>query len=359
MAAPITFDRAARFVFAVALTAAVIWLIYYLREALLPFGVGCMIAYMAEPLVQWNMRRLHLRARVVPVLLTMFEIGAAIAGIIAIFLPQAIDDAHRTAALLHRYASGGTSLPFLPEGLHRYIHENLDLHSMGDLLHNSEVQGALTHALGFFTGGLDAIGSIVAWAVVVLYVLFILINYPTIMRGIRSIVPPAWRHISNPVIDNVSATMKRYFRTQALISAIAGVMFALGFWWAGLPMPAAWGLVCAVLFMVPYMVYLSLLPITLLCIVTALDGGAAAFWPLWLKCLATYAVTQSFSDLWLTPRIMSKSMNLDPAVILLSLSVWGTLLGFLGVILALPLTTIAIFYYRRYILGEPQAEAEE
>ena len=91
----------------------------------------------------------------------------------------------------------------------------------------------------------------------------------------------------------------------------------------------------------------------------SLDGGSTGFWALWLECIAVYAITQSFSDLYLTPHFMSKSMNLDPAVILLALSVWGTLLGFLGVILALPLTTVAIFYYRRYILGESVARAED
>ena len=51
-----TFDRVARIVFGVAIAAAILWLVYYLRGALLPFGVGCLIAYMAEPLVQRNIR---------------------------------------------------------------------------------------------------------------------------------------------------------------------------------------------------------------------------------------------------------------------------------------------------------------
>ena len=75
--------------------------------------------------------------------------------------------------------------------------------------------------------------------------------------------------------------------------------------------------------MVPYVVYLTIVPVTLLCIVVSLDGGAPAFWTLWGECMAVYAVVQLTADYYITPRVMSKSMNLDPAVILLSLSVWG------------------------------------
>lgn len=356
---PLTFDRVARIVFSLAVAAAVVWLIYYLREALLPFGVGCLIAYMAEPLVQWNMRWTHLRRRLLPVLLTLLEIAVVLGGMVAAFLPGAIKDCHMVSELVHRYADSADDLPFLPPGVHKFMHTNFDLHSIGNLLHDSEVQQALTSAAGFFTGGLDAIGSVIEWAVVILYVLFILLNYPGIMQGIRNMVPPRYRSVSNPIISNVSGTMKRYFRTQALIAAIAGTMYAIGFSIVGLPMSVAWGILCGVLFMVPYVVYISIIPVTLLCIVMSLDGGSTGFWALWLECIAVYAITQSFSDLYLTPHFMSKSMNLDPAVILLALSVWGTLLGFLGVILALPLTTVAIFYYRRYILGESVARAED
>lgn len=354
----LTFDRVARICGGILILAAIAALVYYLRGALLPFGVGCLIAYMMEPLVQWNLRATRLRRRLVPVLLAMLEVVVVAGGIVAAFVPEFIADCHKVGDLVHRYAAHGNALPFLPEGLHRFIHANVDLQNLAGLLHDSDMQQVLDSLLSIFSNSLDAIGSVVEWAVVFLYVLFILINYPRIMHGLRSIVPPRYRHISNPLITDVSRTMKRYFRTQALIAAIAAVLYAIGFSLVGLPMAPAWGIICGVLFMVPYVVYLSIIPVTLLCIVVSLDGSGTDFWAMWLECLAVYAVVQSFSDLYLTPRFMSKSMNLDPAVILLSLSVWGTLLGFLGVILALPLTTVAIAYYRQYVLGETQAQVE-
>ena len=68
------------------------------------------------------------------------------------------------------------------------------------------------------------------------------------------------------------------------------------------------------------------------------------------EAIAVYCVAQAIQDLYLTPKIMGKAMGLNPAIILLSLSVWGTLLGFLGLIIALPLTTLLLAYYDEYLM---------
>ena len=80
-------------------------------------------------------------------------------------------------------------------------------------------------------------------------------------------------------------------------------------------------------------------------------------WLLLLYCFVVFLVVQGIQDIVLTPRIMGKVMGLRPAVILLSLSVWGSLLGFIGLIIALPLTTLLSSYYRRYVLKDPVVSA--
>ena len=61
---------------------------------------------------------------------------------------------------------------------------------------------------------------------------------------------------------------------------------------------------------------------------------------------------QIITDMVVTPKVMGKAMGLNPAILLLSLSVWGALLGFLGLIIALPLTTLIIAYWQRYVTKE-------
>ena len=69
-------------------------------------------------------------------------------------------------------------------------------------------------------------------------------------------------------------------------------------------------------------------------------------------------MVQCIQDLYLTPRIMGKVMGLNPAIILLSLSVWGSLLGFIGLIIALPLTTLLLSYYDQYIVNRHKKETD-
>ena len=69
-----------------------------------------------------------------------------------------------------------------------------------------------------------------------------------------------------------------------------------------------------------------------------------------------FVVIQLLEDMILTPRIMGKVTGLNPAVILLSLSIWGSLMGMVGLIIALPLTTLMISYYKRFVLEENKAE---
>ena len=68
--------------------------------------------------------------------------------------------------------------------------------------------------------------------------------------------------------------------------------------------------------------------------------------------MTVYVIVQCIQDLYLTPKIMGKAMGLNPAIILLSLSIWGALLGFLGLIIALPLTTLILSYYDLYVIRQ-------
>ena len=71
-----------------------------------------------------------------------------------------------------------------------------------------------------------------------------------------------------------------------------------------------------------------------------------------------FVVVQTFQDMVLVPKIMGKVTGMGPAAILLSLSFWGALMGFIGMIIALPLTTLMISCYKHYVLHEPFTTVE-
>jgi len=66
--------------------------------------------------------------------------------------------------------------------------------------------------------------------------------------------------------------------------------------------------------------------------------------------LVVFAVVQIIQDTFLVPKIMGKVAGLNSAIILLSLSIWGSLLGMLGMIIALPMTTLLLTYYQKYVI---------
>ena len=113
------------------------------------------------------------------------------------------------------------------------------------------------------------------------------------------------------------------------------------------------GIMIGLMSLIPYVHSLALIPIVFLSALKAADTGQN-FWVVLASALAVFAIVQVITDMVLVPKIMGKAMGLNPAVLLLSLSVWGSLLGFLGLIIALPLTTLIIAYYQRYVTKEGQ-----
>ena len=135
-------------------------------------------------------------------------------------------------------------------------------------------------------------------------------------------------------------------------------MFVIGFSIIGLPMAITMGLFIGVLNLVPYLQTVGLIPVLFLALLRSMETGQSFWWML-LAVLVVLVVVQAIQDLFLTPKIMGKAMGLNPAIILLSLSVFGSLFGLVGMIIALPTTTLLISYYKRYVLGDKaDSEAE-
>ena len=102
--------------------------------------------------------------------------------------------------------------------------------------------------------------------------------------------------------------------------------------------------------MVPYLQIIGFLPTIMLAILKAADTGQN-FWIIIASASAVFIVVQIIQDTFIVPKIMGKITGLNPAIILLSLSIWGSLMGMLGMIIALPLTTLMLSYYQRFIIN--------
>lgn len=350
---PYTFDRVVRIFFSVCAILGTLYLLNMLKGVILPFLVACLIAYTLEPLVQWNMRVLHRKARFLPVLLTLIEVTALGSLALAFLIPYIADETQNMSRMLKMYAQTQIKVPYLPDSIHAFLREELEIQNLSDLMHNPEWQEMLKKAISsswsFLSSGLSFVFGVLSWLIVFLYVIFIMLDYEKLMLSFKQLVPHNHRSKVFGIMRDVRNAMNCYFRGQSLIAFLVGVLFALGFYIIGLPMGILLGLFIGVLNLVPYLQLLSL-PITaILCLVASVDTGIS-FWVIFWESMAVYIIVQSIQDLYLTPKIMGKAMGLNPAIILLSLSVWGCLLGFMGLIIALPLTTLVLSYYDRFVV---------
>lgn len=345
---PFTFDRVVRIFFTIVGIVVVVWFIDYIKMVLLPFLVAWLIAYMLEPFVQYNRAVLRTRGRFLAVFMTLFEALLMMVFLGVLFLPSIFSEFHQVGAIIEEYASSGARVPFLSEEFHTYLMRLIDFHWLAEFFQSQGIDTIIDKVPAFLAQGIDMVMWVINWFFTLLYVVFIMLDYEKLIKGIRRMVPPKYRKTTFAIGNDVKESMNHYFRGQALVALCVGIMFAIGFSIIGLPLAVLMGLFIGVLNMVPYMQFISLVPVTFLCMVCSVNT-TVDFWPLWWECMAVYVIVQCIQDLILTPKIMGKMMGLNPAIILFSLSLWGTLLGFIGLIVALPLTTLLLSYYDQYI----------
>ncbi|MDE5585399.1 MAG: AI-2E family transporter [Muribaculaceae bacterium] len=359
---PYTFDRVVRIVFTICGLVAVLFLLDLLSDVLLPFLVACLIAYILEPTVEFNKKLFGCRRRFFPVIMTLLEAVFLVGILCWILIPYLVEESREMTKIIREYASSQIQIPYISKEIHDFIRKNVDFDQIGRLLSREQwielIKNSLNQTWSFIGSSLSFIVGVVSWLIVVLYVLFIMLDYERFILSMRQLIPFGQRKQVYHIVKDIENAMNRYFRGQFYIASIVGLLFAAGFLIIGLPMAVLFGLFIGMLNMVPYLQMISLPIAAILCLVGSISGGPD-FWVLFWECMAVYVVVQCIQDLVLTPKIMGKAMGLNPAIILLSLSVWGTLLGFLGMIIALPLTTLLLSYYDLYIVRRSLPEDVE
>jgi predicted PurR-regulated permease PerM len=358
---PYTFDRVVRIGISAGLILALIWLLGHLSDVLIPFAVALLLAYLINPLILLIQR--WIPNRVASVFIGLFAVLGAIILLGWLFIPMIVNEISHMGQLLTELVNN-TDLaeraaerlpPNLWQALKDYAarEEVQDFFSADNFwkLVETVVSRILPGVWGIIAGTASFVMGIVGLAVIGLYLAFLLLDYQKVGPTWRGLIPPAY---SGPVVhfvDEFNAAMNRYFRAQATVAAIVGVLFAIGFSIISLPMGILLGLFIGLLNMVPYLQIVGLIPASMLAFIHAIETGSS-LWVVLGMTGAVFVVVQTIQDAILTPRIMGRTTGLSPAVILLSLSIWGKLLGFFGLIIAIPMTCLLLAYYRRFLASE-------
>lgn len=350
----ITFDSFIRGSIGCVIIIGILMLIERLSGVLLPFFIAWLIAYLVYPLVKFFQYRLKLKSRLLSIFCALFIITLTGVAIFYLLIPPMISEMGRMNKLLVSYLSHGGGAN-IPHTLSEFIHEYIDLAAINQMLSEenilSTIKATLPKMWAILAESINILFSIFASFIILLYVIFILLDYEAIAEGWLHLLPNKYRHFASHLVYDIQNGMNKYFRGQALVALCVGILFSIGFLIIDFPMAIALGLFIGALNMVPYLQIIGFFPTLILAILKAADTGDN-FWVVIAGALAVFTIVQIIQDTLLVPKIMGKITGLNPAIILLSLSIWGSLMGMLGMIIALPLTTLMLSYYQRFIINK-------
>ena len=351
----ITFDRFIRGVLFVALLALFVAGLNWLSAVLLPFFAAWAIAWVLAPVVKFLHDRCYIRPRSVAVVLTLILAIAIAVGALWLIIPHFIEGVLHIKDALLRYLQNGGQNTQLPGWLQHLLQQWIGSLQLEEMLQQDNllqmVRTSLPHVWNVVQSTANVVVSLASSAFALLYLVLLLTDYDHYSTVWLKYVPRSQRAFLEQLSNDVAHNMRGYFRGQVLVAISNGVMFSIGFWLIGLPMPVGMGIFVGILSFIPYIQVLGILPAALLALLQMADTGSS-FWGMMALVIVVYVVVQVLQDTIFTPRIMGRIMGLSPAVVLLSLSVWGYIAGIIGLMVALPLTTLILAYYQRYILEE-------
>lgn len=358
MSKEITFDKFIRWAGIVTLVIAVLYITNYLSEVLLPFFIAWFFAYLLYPVVKFIENKLHVKVRAISILLAMGAAIAIVGGVIWLIIPPMIDQFDKLGEVLTRWVHQTTHTNNLTMLIKEWLQDNQT--TIERFLKSKDFSDALKTTMpkvfSVVSQTATVLMSIVASMITLLYMFFILLDYETLTANWVRIFPKKNRPFWSALMKDVERELNNYIRGQGMVALCMGIMFCIGFTIIGFPMAIGLGILIGIMDLVPYLHTFALIPTAFLAMLKTADTGQN-FWVVFGLAVLVFCVVQVITDMVVTPKIMGKAMGLNPAILLLSLSIWGALLGFLGLIVALPLTTLLIAYWQRYVTREkPQYE---
>ena len=352
---PFNLDRTVRLFLLLAGFISMLLLLNYLTPVLIPFFVAWLLAYLLYPIVTFFKKKLRIKNHNLAVILVLLTIFTLIIAAITLLTPLFVAEVVKVKDLIIQYSSQNQSYGIIPQKWEIFL-QNIIIQTELLEIFNKEslaqlIKDFFPHAWTLLSNSLNIATSIFAAFITILYLYFILKDYNTIGKRLIQLIPDKYKPFASSLLLDMEQGMSNYYRGQSAVAMCVGILFCIGFSIINMPLALMMGLTLGLLNMVPYLQVLGIPPCIVLILINAAERGVAP-WGGLIALAVVFIVVQIIQDGYLVPKIMKKTLNLNAAVILLALSVFGMLLGILGIIIALPATTLLLSYYKRYILKE-------
>lgn len=349
---PFTFDRVIRIIIVIVIALGIFQILERLQNVLVPFIIALLLAYLINPLVQFFQNRLRVKNRALAVLLSFFAISLVSTIAMMLIVPSISNEMSKMADLLQSYSQRAEVMQYIPDNLEEQLRIFAASDEVQQFLNQENLTSIAKQVIpgfwNFFSGSLNFIVGLFGIFVIFLYLIFILIDYDDFSGAWTDYIPQSYRDTVVHLVKDVELAMNNYFRAQALIAFLIGIAFAVGFSIIGLPLAILFGLFVGSLNMIPYLQNVALVPAAFLALLHSLETGES-FGVMMGLVVLVFGIVQVLQDAYLTPKIMGDATGLNPAIILLALSIWGSLLGMLGLMIALPVSALLISYYQRFL----------
>lgn len=345
-------DKVPRWVLWLGVTVAAGWLLYALRGVLAPVFFAFLIAYMLDPLVDRIEGSRLLRGRpigravgIAVLLVGVFAVGAiAILVIVPMVYEEIASFLRRLPGLVARsraeweplLAEYGLAVPTSVGEALEELH--LDIQSVV----TKGYTPATAVAKWLLGGTASAIGAIVAALIVPVFAFYLLYDFDALVARAAELIPPRHRPEAHGFFREVDAVLGQFFRGQFTVMAILAALYSVGYGAIGVPLALPIGLMAGLLSFIPYVG--STLALATALLMTALDWQG---WTQVLWVLGVHAVIQGLEGFVITPKIMGDTVGISAIAVLFALLVGAELLGFTGVLLAVPTAAVVKILLQR------------
>lgn len=314
-----------------------VWLAMAVRSVSIPLLLGFIVAYFLAPVVKGLAKRgVPVPAAIALILLVAILL---VGGAGALLGPQLADEfadlPEKTRLMAERcMAWAETRFDIDLEEARASLRELLS--EKISTLDQSAIATPAARVLGAIYGGaMGTLSALIGIGMTLIFTFFMLRDFDRVVAAARDLVPPRFRPFVDARAREIDRAMSSFLRGQLTVAGILSVLYIIGFLIVGIPLAVAVGLIAGLGNVIPFVgtavgLVLAIGLVLLEEPTMGMLGGT----------LGVFLVVQALEGWVITPKIVGESLDLSPFVVIVAVLVFGELFGFVGVLIAVPLTAV-------------------
>jgi len=319
--------------------------LYLLSPIMTPFFLGALLAYIGDPCVSYLQSK-HV-PRTVGVIVVFLLVAFLLSAAIFLLVPM----------LQEQIVLGIKKIPDGLQWLQKSLLPWMNSHMPGDNGINiasvkkqlaehsqkvSNIAGTIvTTATHSTLAMIDFVVDIILVPVVAFYLMR---DWPKIMKNIQRQLPPSFSKNILNIAQECDEVVGAFFKGQLLVMLVLGVIYSTGLWLVGLQVAIFVGLISGLLTIVPYLGFTIGIIVASIAMYLEMHSMTHVFY-VW----GIYGVGQMLENMVITPLLVGDKIGLHPVAVIFAILAGGTLFGFLGVLLALPVAAVILVVLKRTV----------